>query len=228
MSSTWQKIAVFGGPVVSKASILNQSISNDYRIMILLTGIAGWALTQQTQLSLPIPLPLTIFTALLPVFTYFNTSFIHRLLFPGIRMTHTMSPGVISPRLGVGIPLIVFQSIYTTVILVLSLGYTDLSSTRHCLLERQWEELFKGRNSAAIRAIQETLECSGFASPHDRPWPFPVGRPSDPRYISNTEFQRRTGYTRSCEKPWARAENEAAWKLVTVGGVVFACQVSNP
>ena len=180
-------------------------------------------MTQQTQLSLPLPLSLTIFTILLPVFTYFNTNWIHRLLFPGIRMTHTMSPGVISPRLGVGIPLIVFQTIYTTVILVLSLTYTNLSSTRHCLFERQWADLFRSGNTAAIRGIQETLECCGFASPHDRPWPFHIGS----GYYSNTECRRRTGYKRSCEQPWTRAGNEAAWKLVAVGGVVFACQVSS-
>ena len=185
-------------------------------------------MTQQTQLSLPLPLSLAIFTILLPVFTYFNTNWIHRLLFPGIRMTHTMSPGVISPRLGIGIPLIVFQTIYTTVILILSLTYTNFSTTRDCLLERQWAELYRSRNTAAIRAIQETLECCGFAGPHDRPWPFPVEKPTDSRYISNTERQGRTEYTRGCEQPWARSQNEAAWKLVAVGGVVLACQVRTP
>lgn len=149
--------------------------------MIFLTGIAGSAMTQQTQLSLPLPLSLTIFTILPQVFTYFNTNCIHRLLFPGIRMTHTMSSGDISPRLGVGIPLIVFQTIYTTVILILSLSYTNLSSARHCLLERQWANLLRNRNTAAIRAIQETMNCCGSAGPHERP--------TDPGYIRNTKCQ---------------------------------------
>lgn len=208
--------------------LIVEELSKVSQILVILTAIAGSSLTQQTQLNLPIPLPLTMLTVLLPLLTYFNTSFVHRLLFPGITMTHTLAPGTISPRVGLGVPLIVLQSVYTTVVLVMSLSYTSLSRTRHCLMENQWRVLFTARNAAAIRAIQETLECCGFAGTHDRSWPFPVERPTDPGFVGGGECERRTGWTRSCKRPWGRAEESAAVKLVIVGVVVALCQVSSP
>ena len=44
-----------------------------------------------------------------------------------------------------------------------------------CPLEQEWKGMFKRHDAEGIRAIQDALNCCGFKSVVDMPYPFPSG-----------------------------------------------------
>ena len=79
---------------------------------------------------------------------------------------------------------------------VQSASYLVTRDIRACLAESKWSHLFRTKNEAAIRSIQDTLHCCGFNSMHDRAWPFPS------KSIDAHTCERTTGFAVSCGSSW--------------------------
>ena len=110
--------------------------------------------------------------------------------------------------------------IYSTVVFTLLGTYASPSAAQPCVLRTRWTELFRAKDVAAIRAIQDTLECCGLASPRDMPWPF---RDKTHDVDACTSM---TGRTVGCQASWAKTEQRAASWQMGVVGLVALWQVS--
>lgn len=111
-------------------------------------------------------------------------------------------------------------------IVVLSAVYLFPSDLISCSLEQRWARLFRIKNGAAIRAIQNQLRCCGFNSLHDRAWPFPS------HDVNADACVRTQGYTQRCADVWHRQQSAAAamtlvagllnwvWELLALEGLV--------
>jgi hypothetical protein len=83
-----------------------------------------------------------------------------------------------------------------------------------CSLENQWSYLFRLKDAAAIRAIQDTLRCYGFNSMRDLAWPFPS------KDVTAIECERTQDYRIRCLEGWRRQES-------TVAGLLGLANISN-
>lgn len=82
--------------------------------------------------------------------------------------------------------------------------------------------MFRARDSAGVRAIQDALRCCGLRSPVDMAWPFPgAGR-------SGRECERafEGGAVQGCLGAWRGQERVVGGMLVGVAVGVFAWMVS--
>lgn len=86
------------------------------------------------------------------------------------------------------------------------------SSDNNCNLEAAWQSYFRAKNANAIRTIQDSLQCCGLRSTHDRAWPFKDANHGDDACVA------QLGYPRSCLAPWRETERGVA-------GMVFAAAV---
>jgi hypothetical protein len=84
------------------------------------------------------------------------------------------------------------------ILVTLSALYAVPSDLRTCNSETQWVRMFRGKDGAAIRSIQDGLHCCGFNSLHDRAWPFP-SRENDARTCERTQ-----GYIIPCAGIWEK------------------------
>lgn len=117
--------------------------------------------------------------------------------------------------------LLALQLIYETVIATLALTYMVPSSSLNCGLDEQWKHLWRTKNEAAIRRIQDRYNCCGFNSVVDRAWPFP-GRDGNVG-VCKTRYER----TRSCAGPWRQAEQVNAGLFLIIAAVIFATKACN-
>jgi hypothetical protein len=65
-----------------------------------------------------------------------------------------------------------------------------------CQLESHWTKLFRTKDEATIKSIQNVLHCCGFKSTPDRAWPFP-SRTEDAHAC-----ERTLGFSVPCAPAW--------------------------
>ena len=100
---------------------------------------------------------------------------------------------------------------------VLSATYLIPSDLRDCRTEMQWERLFRSKNEAAIRSIQNQLHCCGFNSMRDRAWPFPS------RNVDARTCERTSGFLANCGPRWGRGVLNVATLsgIASISNVIF-------
>ncbi|PVH81893.1 hypothetical protein DL98DRAFT_514272 [Cadophora sp. DSE1049] len=176
-------------------------------LLLILTGIAGYAYTQIRALSLPIPQALALLTVVLPLITGISAQGTYGL----VRRANNEPYQLTIPLIAV----IGFQLIYETVIATLALTHMIPPTALNCELGSKWQMLWRMKDGNAIRTIQDALNCCGFNTVRDRSWPF-----EDPATCSKT-FNR----SQSCVRPWRRSEQNMAGLLLLVAVVVFIIKV---
>ena len=88
-----------------------------------------------------------------------------------------------------------------------------------CELDRRWLTLFRQKDVAAIKKIQDAFDCCGLRTVVDRAWPFPAdGVTADACRIS-------FGRNKSCLEPWKRQEQFIGHAIVLIAVVMFLGQV---
>ncbi|KAL2065642.1 hypothetical protein VTL71DRAFT_3312 [Oculimacula yallundae] len=180
-------------------------------LLLLLTGIAGYALSQIRILSLPIPQALALLTVFLPLITAVSTQGTYGL----VRRSANNEPYQLTIPL---IAVIGFQLIYETIIATLALTHMIPPESLICGLESKWKVWWSAHNRSAgesIRVIQDAFDCCGFNSVKDRSWPF-----TQPATCAQS-----FGRTQSCVGSWRRAEQINAGLLLLVAVVVFIIKV---
>jgi len=177
-------------------------------LLLLLTGIAGFAYSQIRFLSLPIPQSLALFTVVLPLITGFSTQGVYSLI---QRSSKNEQNQLTIPLIAV----IGFQLIYETVVATLALTHILPPDALICGLGERWMKLVSAKDGDAIRAIQDSFKCCGFRDLTDHA--FPWGDPSQCSEIF--------GYKESCFGPWRRAEQVQAGLLLLVAVIVFVLKV---
>lgn len=176
-------------------------------LLLILTGVAGYAYSQIRALSLPIPQALALLTMVLPLITGISAQGTYGL----IRRANNEPYQLTIPLIAV----IGFQLIYETIIATLALTHMIPPSALNCGLGSKWQMLWRLKDGNTIRTIQDALNCCGFNTVRDRSWPFEV-----PATCSKT-FNRN----RSCVGPWRKSEQNMAGLLLLVAVVVFIVKV---
>ena len=98
--------------------------------------------------------------------------------------------------------------------ILLTLAAADLRpQVRTCLLETHWHNLFKAKDSATIKRIQDVLDCCGLHTTHDQAWPFPS------RQHGADACVLRTARENPCEPGLARRESSAVGMLLTIAAI---------
>lgn len=108
------------------------------------------------------------------------------------------------------------QGILTTVLATLFFQDMVPSEVRDCALSGHWQHLFRDKDAAAIKSIQDALNCCGFRSVKDMAWPFP---PAEVRCAAR--FERDL----ACQQPWTQALRRSAggdFGVVLVVGLLQA------
>lgn len=178
----------------------------------------SYAASRANARSVPIAETLTGFTAALPIVSGL-------LLELGYDLTRRRER---RQRLGRGDiqrpPLVIIANtlifIYSTVIITLSGTHVAPASSLNCGLRERWQTLFRHKDAAAIRHIQDAFSCCGLANSRDMAWPFP-DRTHDSRACEATYHGRASG----CLVAWKAEEQKIAGLLMTVVGMVFLWQV---
>ncbi|XP_014553562.1 hypothetical protein COCVIDRAFT_107295 [Bipolaris victoriae FI3] len=185
--------------------------------LVIATALAGYAASRANARSVPIAETLTGFTAALPIVSGL-------LLELGYGLTRRRER---RQRLGRGDiqrpPLVIIANtlifIYSTVIITLSGTHVAPASSLNCGLRERWQTLFRHKDAAAIRQIQDAFSCCGLANSRDMAWPFP-DRTHDSRACEATYHGRASG----CLVAWKAEEQKIAGLLMTVVGMVFLWQ----
>jgi hypothetical protein len=110
-------------------------------------------------------------------------------------------------------------TILPAVIGTLALSYMLPSEALSCRLEEQWRSYFQSKNTRAVRAIQDSLQCCGFRSTHDMAWPF-----ADANHGVNA-CELQLGYDRSCLLPWREQEQSAVWMIFIAAALSYILKV---
>ena len=118
------------------------------------------------------------------------------------------------------IPLLILLVIYDTAIATLSLSHMVPSGILTCGLDRTWDHLFRTKDGAAIRRIQDAHQCCGLHSIRDRAWPF------QSRDHGVDSCARDFNRTRACLESWSRDQQITAGLLLLVALVTFLSKVS--
>ncbi|KAH7308483.1 hypothetical protein B0I35DRAFT_483042 [Stachybotrys elegans] len=152
-------------------------------LLLLLTTVAIYQYVRSTQLSLPVSSAAGILTILLPFLASINAAFFPRL------WKSDASYRILAVSLQAA------QGILITV--VATLAFSDIlpSTARECLLSTTWQLLFSAHDANAIRNIQDSLQCCGFRTVKDRPWPFPDNH-------SSNQCVKTYGRSVACIEPW--------------------------
>lgn len=87
-----------------------------------------------------------------------------------------------------------------------------------CALETTWQRLWSAHDAAALRRIQDALNCCGFNSVVDRAWPFPHGAGSA---TCAESYDRST----ACRVPWMQTVQRRAGVELAMVVVVGLFQV---
>ncbi|KAI9925478.1 hypothetical protein ASPWEDRAFT_173151 [Aspergillus wentii DTO 134E9] len=111
------------------------------------------------------------------------------------------------------------HSIASTIIATIVLTYLFPNNIFSCHLEQQWQAFFQSRDATAIRAIQDTFQCCGLRSIHDRAWPF------KDRNHGDNACEQQYGYRQSCLLPWGEQQRVISWMVFTAAVLVWAVKV---
>ncbi|KEY72983.1 hypothetical protein S7711_04654 [Stachybotrys chartarum IBT 7711] len=158
-------------------------------LFLALVGLAIYEHVFASTLSLPVSPAITVLTIILPVLAALNaTAYLH---------LWTSANSKVSRKI-LAISLQAVQAIVTTVLATLFASDIFPSAARDCLLSTSWQKLFSAHDVDAIRQIQDSLECCGFNSVRDRPWPFP-------NHHGANACTETYGRTTPCIGPWSLA-----------------------
>ncbi|RDA87605.1 hypothetical protein CP532_3953 [Ophiocordyceps camponoti-leonardi (nom. inval.)] len=152
-----------------------------------LRGMQEYEHVSSTTLSLPLRPSLTIITILLPIISAANAISYHRLLRSAQRRTLIRA-----------MTLQALQAILTVVFATLFFSQMVPSVARTCVMSDRWQRLFSSRDVDSVRRIQDALNCCGFRTVLDRPWPFPGDQGA--RECADT-YRRDV----PCSEPWELA-----------------------
>ncbi|KAH8426523.1 uncharacterized protein LDX57_004258 [Aspergillus melleus] len=182
-------------------------------IIALICGAISWSRTQ--SYSLPLPSWLPVITTLLPPLTVTVLAAIS-ILIPRTRANATAATNVAQRAL-----FLIDQahSILSTIIATLALAYLFPENILSCRLEQQWQTYFSARNAGAIRSIQDTFQCCGLRSTHDRAWPF------KDRTHGDDACERQLGFRQSCFAPWREEQRSVSWMIFVAAVLVWAVKV---
>lgn len=191
--------------------------------LLLLTILAGYALHRNNTLSLPIPNVQAALTLALPplagivletLISFQSSLALKTNLLPN----NTTSKNL--PYTKTFQTLTALFLIYETVLATLSGTHIAPIGGLWCPLHDRWQSLYKNKDGRHIRAIQDALECCGFASMKDMAWPFPgQGRNGGGgAEMCSVRFEERT---RACLEPWRNEERKVAVMLLIVPVGVF-------
>ncbi|RDA93064.1 hypothetical protein CP533_0687 [Ophiocordyceps camponoti-saundersi (nom. inval.)] len=131
-------------------------------------------------------------TIILPLLSAANAIFYQRLL---LRSASAAAQRRTLPR---AMTLQTLQAILTVVLATLFFSEMMPSVARTCLMSGRWQRLFSSRDIDSIRRIQDALNCCGFSTVLDRPWPFPGHQGA--RDCADT-YRRDV----PCSQPWQTA-----------------------
>ncbi|EFX06396.1 tetraspanin tsp3 [Grosmannia clavigera kw1407] len=204
--------------------------------LVITFGILAVAIYEHVaslSLSLPIAPTLTAFTIALPVAAIANAIYLILSRQRRSQTSRTKSLLWTSVQYGsVQLPSlpVVLQflqgiiTVATAAILIVnniaggSPSSSSPSPTLRCALETTWQQLYSAHDAAALRRIQDALNCCGFNSVVDRAWPFPHGSGS-------TTCAQSYGRTTACRVPWMQTVQRRAGVDLAVVVVVALFQV---
>ena len=109
--------------------------------------------------------------------------------------------------------------IYSSVVITLLGTHAAPPSELNCGLRERWQTLFRQKDAASIRRIQDAFNCCGFANSRDMAWPFP-----DKTHNADS-CENAFGRTAGCLGAWRGEEQRIAGILMGVVGMVFIWQV---
>ncbi|CAK7216736.1 hypothetical protein SCUCBS95973_002907 [Sporothrix curviconia] len=163
-------------------------------LLVVLAFVAVYEYRSATTLSLPLSPALTILAILLPVFSFANAFALPALLTgPAHQRRRTLLVSNLLQALQL------LQLVLSVVLATFFFATAAPSTVRNCLLSTTWQRLFASKNAAAIRHIQDTLDCCGFNSVRDRAWPFA----EDLRGGGGVPCAERFGRQVACGGRWA-------------------------
>ncbi|KAJ4343376.1 hypothetical protein N0V95_006677 [Ascochyta clinopodiicola] len=180
--------------------------------LVFATAMAGYASSRANRLSVPISDTLTGFTTALPVISGLLLECGYDLTRHKERRAHMERGEIQRPPFVIVANFFIF--IYSTVVITLLGTHAAPSSGLDCGLRRQWQSLFRQKDSSAIRAIQDQYNCCGFANSKDMAWPFP-----DKSHKPDS-CQESFGRTNGCMGSWKAEEQHIAGLLMGVVGLV--------
>jgi hypothetical protein len=176
----------------------------------------SYASSRSNDRSVPISNTLTGFTTALPVLAGL-------LLEGGYDFTRRqerrkrLSRGEIQrPPLVIIANTIIF--IYSTVVITLLGTHAAPPSGLDCALHSTWQKLFRSKDFAAIRTIQDAFNCCGLMNSSDMAWPFPDK--TQGVHACEAAFGRSNG----CFPAWKAEEQRVAGLLIGVVAMVFVWQ----
>ncbi|KAK3939253.1 hypothetical protein QBC46DRAFT_316121 [Diplogelasinospora grovesii] len=173
-------------------------------IILALMAVATYEHINTTTLSLPLSPVLTFLTVLLPLLAFANALYLPSALFSSSSSSSSSSrskqPSPFT-RAVLPIALQILQLILTTVLATNFASELIPSPIRQCMMESRWKDFWTGHDAESIRRIQDSFNCCGFRTVKDRAWPFPHGKPGDPKVECTTEYHR----TIACGAPWEQA-----------------------
>ncbi|KAL1900570.1 hypothetical protein Sste5346_002293 [Sporothrix stenoceras] len=194
-------------------------------LLVILFGVAIYEHVFTTSLSLPLSPVLTVLAIVLPVLSFANTIALPAALTAtdnndSLTLVLTRRRPLLVASLLQGFHLI--QLLLAIILAVFFFERTAPSSIRSCLLGTAWQHLFATKNAAALRRIQDALDCCGFNSVRDRAWPFAehVGRGG------GVACAERFGRTQACAAPWTAALQRTAGIEGGIAAAVFLLQVA--
>ncbi|KAI9820617.1 MAG: hypothetical protein M1827_004986 [Pycnora praestabilis] len=178
---------------------------------------SGYTYHTIRTLSLPIPSSLAIATTLLPLLTGFSLYSTGTLL-PSSKPNSSHSARRQPPASLLIVVLLL--TVYETTVATLALTYITPINNLTCALDEHWSHLFRSKDDNAIRRIQETYQCCGLHSTHDKAYPFPK------KGVGNDACVKAfPGRIQSCFGPWRGEERAGAGLLLSVAIVVFVIKL---
>jgi len=181
--------------------------------LLALTILAGYALRSTDIYNLPIPDVISALTIALPplagVAMETSISMNEKLAARGQLQTSRIFQITMA-----------FFLVYETALATLAGTHISPPGSLNCHLRETWEKLFRAKDESAVRMIQDTFSCCGFASTSDMAFPFPDANHHADACI--VRFERET----PCIEAWRNEERKVAVFLLVVPVAVFLWMVA--
>lgn len=113
------------------------------------------------------------------------------------------------------------HSIFLTAIATIALTYIFPENVLSCHLDQQWQSLFQQKNAQSIRTIQDSFQCCGLRSIHDRAWPF------KDRNHGDNACELQFGYHQSCFIPWSEQQQTTSWLVFAAAFLSWVAKVKS-
>ncbi|KAL1297922.1 hypothetical protein AAFC00_006436 [Neodothiora populina] len=184
--------------------------------LAVMTALAAYALHQSHHYAVPISSTLTSLTLALPLLAGLSletSTALARSLSTSKKFRHRHAsniPAVLLPSTLTVLGLLM----YTTVVATLAGTHISPVGGLSCALREKWQSLFRDKNGNQLRQIQDGLECCGFRTVRDMPFPFPAAG----RGVGVDECTRLwpERLHRSCEAGWRGVERTSAGCILAV------------